>query len=62
MSLEESIKKSRDAQAIPNDKFDLHMKRARVRDIESRRKAFTRQTELDVERDERVKSIIPSVY
>ena len=62
MSIETSIEVSRNTKSVPDDKFDRHMKRARVNDIESRRKTFVRQTEVSVEREEKRRDLTPSVY
>lgn len=62
MSIEKSIELARDAKAVPADKFDRHMRRARVQDTESRAKAFAYQTEVSVERKERLGGIVSSVY
>ena len=62
MTIETSIKMSEEAKAIPQDKFDNHMKRARENDIDSRKKAFVRQTEASVERENRINGLKPSVY
>lgn len=62
MSLEKCIELAQEDKSVHADKFDKHMKRARVQDIESRQKAFVLQTELDIERCNRLSGIVPSVY
>ena len=62
MSIEKCIELAQEKTNVPADKFDKHMKRARVQDMESRQKAFVLQTELDMERDNRLSAITPSVY
>ena len=47
---------------MPKDKFDRHMKRARVQDIDSRRAIFDRQTEEGINRQEDRKNIKSSTY
>ena len=62
MEIEKGIKMSEEARAIPEDKFDQHMKRARENDINCRKKTFLRQTEASVERENKISGIKPSVY
>lgn len=62
MALEEAIKKSQEAQPIPADKFDEHMKRARETDIESRKKTFVCQSEAEEEREEKRRGLRSSIY
>ena len=59
MSVEESIKESRQRQLTDTTNFDKHMIRARLRDIASRMQIFTRQTTDNVER-RNVRQAIPS--
>jgi hypothetical protein len=47
---------------VPDDKFDRHMKRARLRDISSRKKIFDGQTEKGLSRRESRKQINTSTY
>ena len=61
-NLQDNIKVSRATRLVPSDKFDRHMKRARVRDIESRKVAFCANTESTQQRKERNKNIKTSVY
>ena len=58
----ESIQASRRRRLVPNDKFDRHMKRARVKDIDSRKAIFNRQTENDISRREARQNIKSSIY
>lgn len=53
---------SRRKKLVPDDKFDRHMKRARVNANDSRKAIFDRQTENSVLRLERIKNIHPSIY
>ena len=53
---------SRHRELVPDDKFDRHMKRARLQDIDSRRKIFDNQTENGIERREERKQLPSSVY
>jgi hypothetical protein len=62
MSHQEAIKSSRQQKLVPDDKFDRHMKRARLQDIDSRKKIFNDQTEIGVARRESRKQITTSVY
>ena len=62
MALEEAIKKSQEAQPVPADKFDEHMKRARETDIESRKKTFVRQSDDAIEKEEKRRGLRTSVY
>lgn len=62
MSLEKCIELAQENGNVPVDKFDRHMKRARLQDIASRQKAFVLQTEKDVEHREMLSGIVPSVY
>ena len=58
----ESIQASRRKRLVPKDKFDRHMKRARVNDIDSRKAIFDRQTEEGISRSESRKAIQSSTY
>ena len=58
----ESIQASRRKRLVPKDKFDRHMKRARVKDIDSRKAIFDRQTENDISRREARQNIKSSIY
>lgn len=58
----EALKASRQQKLVPPDKFDRHMKRARVQDIDSRRAIFDRQTEEGIIRQEDRKNIKSSTY
>ena len=54
--------KSRRKKLVPNDKFDRHMKRARVRDIECRKHIFDSQSNIDAERYRARREIVGSIY
>ena len=54
--------KSRRKKLVPRDKFDRHMKRARVRDNDCRKHIFDNQSNESAERDERRRSMIGSIY
>ena len=62
MEHQEAIKLSRNRKLVPNDKFDRHMKRARVKDIDSRKTTFDRQTEDGIKRREMIVNIQSSCY
>ena len=58
----ESIQASRRRRLVPNDKFDRHMKRARLNDIDSRKTIFDQQTADGISRLEERKNIKSSTY
>ena len=58
----QAVMTSRGKELVADDKFDRHMKRARVNDIKSRRVIFDRQTEEGVAAAERRKNIQSSIY
>jgi len=60
--LSEIIKASRKKKLVPDDKFDLHMERARVNDIESRKSIFIVTSENGEDQRMRRMEIIPSIY
>ena len=62
MTHQETIKASRQRKLVENDKFDRHMRAARVRDIDSRKAVFDRQTEEGISRQEERKKIKSSIY
>ena len=62
MTHQESIKASRQRKLVEDDKFDRHMRAARVRDIDSRKAVFDRQTEEGISRSESRKAIQSSIY
>ena len=62
MEHQEAIKLSRSRKLVPNNKFDRHMKRARVNDIDSRKTTFDRQTEDSIKRREMIVNIQTSCY
>lgn len=59
---QEAIKASRNRKLVPDDKFDRHMKRARVKDIDSRKAIFDRQTERREEFKQEIHNIKHSTY
>lgn len=61
-TLTNNILKSRRKKLTPADKFDRHMKRARVRDIDCRKHIFDSQSNNTAEREQRRRSIVGSVY
>ena len=62
MEHQKALTESRHKKLVPKDKFDRHMKRARVQDIDSRRAIFDRQTEEGIIRQEDRKNIKSSTY
>ena len=62
MNHQECIKQSRQAKALPTDKFDRHMARARNNDIASRKRIFDLQTNIGVDRHAQRKNIKSSIY
>ena len=62
MTHQEAIKASRKRKLVPDDKFDRHMRRARVKDTDSRKSIFDCQTESGERFRELVKNINNSVY
>lgn len=58
----EDINKSRRKKLVPSDKFDRHMRHARLGDISSRKKIFSLQSEVADTRTEARKSIKSSTY
>lgn len=61
-TLTNNILKSRRKKLTPADKFDRHMKRARVNDIDCRKCIFDSQSNNTAEREQRRRSIVGSVY
>ena len=59
---QEAIKASRNRKLVPDDKFDRHMKRARVKDIDSRKAIFDLQTERGEEFKQEIHNIKHSTY
>lgn len=53
---------SRHRELVPDDKFDRHMKRARLQDIDSRKKIFDEQTLKGIVSREERKQLPSSVY
>ena len=62
MEHQKALTESRHKKLVPDDKFDRHMTRARVQDIDSRRAIFDRQTEEGIIRQEDRKNIKSSIY
>ena len=62
MEHQEAIKASRQKRLVPDDKFDRHMKRARLNDIDSRKTIFDQQTADGISRQEERKKIKSSYY
>lgn len=62
MTHQESITASRQRMLVEDDKFDRHMMAARVRDIDSRKAVFDRQTEEGISRSKIRKTIQSSIY
>ena len=62
MTHPEALKASRQQKLVPNDKFDRHMAKARVNDIESRKAIFDRQTEDRQYRETKRKNLKSSIY
>ena len=61
-TLTNNILKSRRKKLVPKDKFDRHMKRARVRDIECRKHIFDSQSNIANEREQARRNIVGSIY
>jgi hypothetical protein len=62
MEHQKAIQVSRHQLLVPNDKFDRHMKRARLQDIDSRKQIFDDQTEIGLARREHRKQLTSSIY
>ncbi len=62
MTHQKSINASRQRRLVEDDKFDRHMKRARVNDIDSRKTIFNQQTEDGIKRREKIVNIQSSCY
>lgn len=62
MTHQEAIIESRGNHLVPDDKFDNHMSRARISDIDSRKAIFNQQTSDNVENRKARRSIEGSVY
>lgn len=61
-TLTNNINRSRRKKLVPADKFDRHMKRARVRDIDCRKHIFDYQSNIATEREQARRNIIGSIY
>ena len=62
MEHQKAIKASRQKRLVPDDKFDRHLKRARVNDMVSRKTIFDQQTADGILRMEERKNIKSSTY
>lgn len=62
MTHQEAIIRSRERQLTPPDKFESHMSRARLRDIDSRRTIFNLQTDDSEARRQSYPHIKSSTY
>ena len=62
MEHQKAVSLSRLKKLVPNDLFDKQMKRARQRDIKSRKQIFDDQTEDGVDRRSRRRIIKSSTY
>ena len=62
MEHQKAVKVSRQQKLVHDDKFDRHMKRARLQDISSRKKIFDDQTENSLVRRENWKQLTISIY
>lgn len=62
MEHQKAVSLSRGRKLVPNDLFDIQMKRARKRDINSRKQIFDNQTEKDLACRESRKQITSSTY
>lgn len=62
MEHQKAIQVSRHQRLVPDNKFDRHMKRARLQDIDSRKQIFDNQTENGLKRRENIKNLKTSVY
>ena len=61
-TLTNNINRSRRKKLVPADKFDRHMKRARLRDIDCRKHIFDNQSNIATEREQARRNIIGSIY
>ena len=61
-TLTNNILMSRRKKLVPCDKYDRHMKRARLKDIECRKTTFSQIMEKDAERRDRTSKIVSSCY
>lgn len=62
MTLKENIRKSRKRKLVSEDKFDLHMKKARLQDLECRKSIFCNQADSADEADIKKAQLKNSVY
>ena len=62
MEHQEALKASRQQELVPDDKFDRHMERARLQDIDSRKQIFNDQTGNGLERRKSRQQIKSSIY
>ena len=61
-TLTKNINRSRRKKLVSADKFDRHMKRARLRDIDCRKHIFDNQSNIATEREQARRNIIGSIY
>ena len=59
---EQNIEQARAKELVPDDKFDRHMKMARMNDIESRTAIFCEQAEHCTGKEEERRALDPSIY
>lgn len=62
MNHNQCIKASRQQKLTDANKFDRHMIRARMGDMDSRKAIFDQQTINGIERAEAIENIKPSIY
>lgn len=62
MTHQKAINASRQRRLVEDDKFDRHMKRARISDIDSRKIIFDQQTKDGIKRREMIVNIQSSIY
>lgn len=62
MEIETSIEKSRQQKLVDDDKFDRHMKRARIQDIESREKMMCHHSDRSEQVEQSRMALTQSVY
>lgn len=62
MEYKEAVTMSRQRKLVEDDKFDRHMRRARIGDIESRRSIFCNQTQGQREKETQRTNIKSSTY
>ena len=60
--MKECLHMSAKKELVPDDKFDKHMQKARVDDIDSRKSQFVRQSEQSVRKNDERKNLKSSIY